>query len=129
MKDIVSLRNHLFEQLNRLADATPEEIESEVTRAASIVQVSESIIKTAEVENQFIAITKSLGSGFVPVVNSGQPKSLIKQIEEAAKRSPEDDKVGGTFDVDKEKNWLMDEGSSTSETGIVVHKINKGGSE
>jgi len=121
MKDIVSLRNHLFEQLNRLADATPEEIESEVTRAASIVQVSESIIKTAEVENQFIAITKSLGSGFVPVVNTGKPVSLIKQIEEAAKKETE------TFDVDKEKNWLMDDGKSTSESGLGAHTINTGG--
>lgn len=85
MKDIVSLRNHLFDQLNRLAEASGEELEKEVQRAASVVQVSETIIKTAEVENQFIAITKSLGSGFVPVVNSSKPVSLIKQIEEAAK--------------------------------------------
>lgn len=106
MKDIVSLRNHLFEQLNRLADASPEELESEIQRAASIVQVSESIIKTAEVENQFIAITKSHGSGFVPVVTNGKPISLIDKIKEAAEEERESTEM---FDVDKEKNWLSEE--------------------
>lgn len=120
MKDIVSLRNHLFDQLNRLAEANSEELSSEVQRAASIVQVSESIIKTAEVENQFIAITKSLGSGFVPVINTGKPISLLKQVEDAVKSSKE-----GVFDVDKEKNWVTAEpGSSTKEgSGLGTYKI------
>lgn len=103
MKDIVSLRNHLFEQLNRLADASSEELDAEVSRAASIVQVSESIIKTAEVENTFIAITKSLGSGFVPVISHNQPKSLIKQIEEAAKQTRPTEEL---FDDSKNNNYL-----------------------
>lgn len=111
MKDIVSLRNHLFDALNRIADATEDQIDVEINKAAAIVQVSETIIKTAEVENQFIAITKSIGSGFVPVVNNGQPKSLIAHIEEAVKQKEEPE----IFDVDEEKNWLSaDQGKSTS---------------
>jgi len=102
MKDIVSLRNHLFEQLNRLADAPKEDLELEVSRAASIVQVSESIIKTAEVENSFIAITKTIGSGFVPVVGTGKPVSLIKQIEQKIKEGEEEEK----FNVDGKDNWI-----------------------
>lgn len=105
MKDIVSLRNHLFEQLNRLADAQGDELAQEVQKAASIVQVSETIIKSAEVENQFIAITKSIGSGFVPVVNMGKPKSLISHIEDAAQTK---DKVGNDFNVDAKDDWLTD---------------------
>lgn len=106
MKDIVSLRNHLFETLNRLADASTEELEHEITKAAAIVQVSEAIIKSAEVENQFIAITKSHGSGFVPVVLNGKSISLIGKIKEAADEEKEPTEI---FDVDKEKNWLSED--------------------
>jgi len=102
MKDIVSLRNHLFEQLNRLADASKDDLDLEVNRAASIVQVSESIIKTAEVENSFIAITKTIGSGFVPVVGNGKPFPLIKQIEQRINDSEKEE----TFNVDKKDNWI-----------------------
>lgn len=100
-----------------------EDLERETAKAASIVQVSETIIKTAEVENQFIAITKSLGSGFVPIVNTGNPKSLIKQIEEAANQTE-------YFDETKEKNWLMDGGEPNNlheKSSIPVHKIHKAG--
>lgn len=79
MKDIVSLRNHLFDALNRIADADEIQLEIEMKKAASIVQISESIIKTAEVENQFIAITKTFGSGFVPATND--KKSLLEIIK------------------------------------------------
>lgn len=81
MKDIVSLRNHLFDQLNRLSEASAEELDGEVTRAASIVQVSEAIIKTAQVENQFISITKGIGSGFIPLADIGR-KGLIDLVKE-----------------------------------------------
>lgn len=118
MKDIVSLRNHLFDALNRLADATPEELESEVNKAAAIVQVSETIIKTAEVENQFIAITKTFGSGFVPVVN--EKASLLKIVSAKAKEEQKEEGKDEFFDVDKEKNWL------TEEPGGVYEKSDSG---
>lgn len=104
MKDIVSLRNHLFEALNRIADATEAQLDIEVQKASAIVQVSETIIKTAEVENQFIAITKTFGSGFVPVVNDKPTLlQLVKTKTEEKEKTPE------LFDVDKEKNWLTEE--------------------
>lgn len=81
MKNIIDLRNHLFDQLSRLAKAEGQAIEQEVTRAASIVQVSEAIIKSAEVENQLIAITKDYGSGFIPAISDGIPETAkLKQI-------------------------------------------------
>lgn len=121
MKDIVSLRNHLFDALNRLADASSEELESEINKAAAIVQVSETIIKTAEVENQFIAITKTFGSGFVPVIN--ERASLLKLVAEKTKEEKEGKEM---FDVDKEKNWLTEEPGNVSErntSGINTGKF------
>lgn len=105
MKDIVSLRNHLFDALNRLADATDDELETEVQKSAAIVQVSETIIKTAEVENQFIAITKGYGSGFIPVVND--KPTLIDILKRKTDES--ENKEVEMFDVDKEQNWLTAE--------------------
>lgn len=113
MKDIVSLRNHLFDALNRLADASEDELEGEINKAAAIVQVSETIIKTAEVENQFIAITKTFGSGFVPVIND-RP-SLLQLVKT---KTEEEEKKQEMFDVDKEKNWLTeDQGMVTGSGG------------
>jgi hypothetical protein len=102
MKDITSLRNHLFDALNRLADASPDDLEHEIEKASSMVQVAETIIKTAEVENQFIAITKGFGSGFIPVLKE-QPSvfQLIKGKAEEMKKNNDD-----LFDVNKEKNWV-----------------------
>lgn len=105
MKDIVSLRNHLFDALNRLADATENDIEIELQKSAAIVQVSETIIRTAEVENQFIAITKSYGSGFVPVIND---KPTLMQLVKT--KSEEAEAPKKLFDVDSEENWLQNDG-------------------
>lgn len=98
MKDIVSLRNHLFDALNRIAEATEDQVDIEINKAASIVQVSEAIIRTAEVENEFIALTKAVGSGFIPVVNNG--KSLLQIVKEQQETPKE------LFNVDNEKNWV-----------------------
>lgn len=107
MKDIVSLRNHLFDALNRLSEASTEELDSEISRSASIVQVSEAIIKTAEVENTFIAITKAVGSGFIPVLSDR--KSLIDIIKKKAEEKETNEQQENS-DVDKEKNWLATDG-------------------
>jgi len=116
MKDITSLRNHLFDALNRLAEASSEELESEIMRSSSIVQVSEAIIKTAEVENNFIAITKAIGSGFIPILND--KKSLFEIVKEQNEKKKE------LFDVDKEKNWLADQGDPHSnDNNVSTSKI------
>lgn len=114
MKDIVSLRNHLFDALNRIADADEVQLAIEIQKASAIVQVSETIIKTAEVENQFIAITKQHGSGFIPVLNEKPTLMQLFKIQSDEGVKPK------TFDVDAEKNWL------TAEPGKVTEPNNQG---
>lgn len=113
MKDITVLRNHLFEQLNRLADASSEELESEITRAASIVQVADSIIRTAQTENQFISITKAIGSGFIPITSEQKQLSQANAENISIKKKE-------MFDPDAEENWL------TAEQGRVTSPSNNG---
>ena len=108
-KNITSLRNHLFDQLNRLAEATENDIELEVQKSIHIVNVAEAIIKTAETENQFLLITQGTGSGFIPLVSADISK---KQISNNTRDGDKDEykkyeeNIPKTFDVDKEKNWL-----------------------
>lgn len=77
---IEDLRNHLFEQLERLND--PEcDIEKETQRATSMVQVAASIIETGRVEVEFIKATtgdESLSTGFFPIAKE-QRKYFIKK--------------------------------------------------
>ena len=89
-KNITTLRNHLFDQLNRLADASEREIDLETKKAIQIVAVAEIMIKTVEVENQFIAITKGTGSGFVPLVDGQVQQSIIDApiLFEHSKKDP-----------------------------------------
>lgn len=115
-KNITSLRNHLFDTLNRLADATQEDIDLEVNKSIHIVNVAEAIIKTAEVENTFVALTKGTGSGFIPLLDAPNPQDV-----ETYKRK--------MFEVDKEKNWLMNDSKSTSNTGIPKHEFGNNQSE
>lgn len=99
MQDIVQLRSHLFDALNRLAEADGEAVlEIEMSKSAAIVQVAETLIRTAEVENKFIAISNSCGSGFIPA--AGGVKTKAKAIEN---KTP-----AGCFDVDDKKNWVAE---------------------
>jgi hypothetical protein len=63
--DIVALRQHLFDSINRLSlNATPEEIE----RAKAIADTAQVIVNTAKVEIDFIKATGSEGgSNFIPL--------------------------------------------------------------
>ncbi len=110
-KNITSLRNHLFDALNRLADATQEDIELETTKSIHIVSVAEAIIKTAEVENQFVALTKGVGSGFIPLIETSGQKQLNISTP---KEDEEETYTPKTFDVDSKKNWLVDDGNNNS---------------
>jgi hypothetical protein len=55
------LRNHLFEQLERLSDSedmkNPIKLEKELKRAGAISQVATVIINSAKAENDFLKIT------------------------------------------------------------------------
>jgi hypothetical protein len=118
-KNITSLRNHLFDALNRLADATEQDIDLEVNKSIHIVNIAEAVIKTAEVENQFLLITKGIGSGFIPLItndNNGAKGLLISDEKEEEYKQK-------MFDADKEKNWLITDGKSTSDTGIEKHEF------
>ena len=122
-KNITSLRNHLFDALNRLADATQEDIDLEVNKSIHIVNIAEAVIKTAEVENTFVALTKGTGSGFIPLIEPDNKKQLgnIVISEDEKEYKPK------MFNPDEEKNWLVDGGdtvqnsSSLGTTKIDTH--------
>lgn len=59
---IGSLREHLFSTIAGLKDGS---VSCEV--AAQITDVAKTIIDSARVENEFIQLTKSAGSGFIPL--------------------------------------------------------------
>ena len=70
---IGDLREKLFETIDGLNAGT---ISPEV--AAQITDVAKTIIDSARVENEFVKLTGSAGSGFIPVSGNGQkgPKQL-----------------------------------------------------
>lgn len=79
---IEDLRNHLFETLENLRDKDdPMDLE----RAKAVAQVAQVIVDSAKVENEFMKITGTGGSGFIerpealpaPAPAPGQPR-LVK---------------------------------------------------
>ena len=72
--------NALFETIDGLKAGT---ITPEV--AAQITDVAKTIIDSARVENEFVKLTGSAGSGFIPV--SGNTTPDIKQIGSSIKAS------------------------------------------
>lgn len=74
---IGNLRERLFRTMDNLEAGTIT-----VETAAQITDVARAIIDSAKVENQFIQLTGTNGSGFIPV--SGEP---IKQISGPSKSS------------------------------------------
>lgn len=63
---LIDLNNHLFAQLERLSDEdlTPEQLEKEVTRSASIVDVADSIVRTADLQLKAVALVANHGERF-----------------------------------------------------------------
>lgn len=60
---IEDLRNHLFATLEALQD---EDKPMDLQRAQTIANVSSVIVESAKVEVQFMKVTDSQGSGFIP---------------------------------------------------------------
>lgn len=60
---IDDLRNHLFATLEALRD---EEKPMDLERAKVIATVAQAVINSAKVECDFIELTGSRGSGFIP---------------------------------------------------------------
>lgn len=74
---IEDLRNHLFEVIEALRD---EEKPMDIERAKTIAGVAQVIVNSAKVENEFIELTKSKGSGFIPneqQLPAGQQPRLV----------------------------------------------------
>ena len=62
-KGIDDLREHLFATLDALRN---EQKPMELDRAKAIAQVAQTVIDLAKAENDFMKITGSTGSGFIP---------------------------------------------------------------
>ena len=75
---IEDLRNHLFETLEALKDPDKP---MDLDRAKAIAGVAQVMVNSAKVENEFIKITGTSGSGFIPAPQiadtPGQPR-LVK---------------------------------------------------
>jgi len=65
---ISSLRNYLFDALNRISNAkTTQEQQLEAQKSQAIIGVSEAILETAKVEASLLQQMKQSGSGFILV--------------------------------------------------------------
>ncbi len=62
-----TLNEHLFDTLDRLADAPPEEIDNECNKAASIIAVSEQVLKVARLKLDILAAKGDLANGFAEI--------------------------------------------------------------
>ena len=88
---IEDLRNHLFSQLERLADdegmKNPIKLERELKRAKAISEVATVIVNTAKAETDYLRVTGKApdGSPFIPLDKANQ-----KQIGNGQEQS--DDK-------------------------------------
>ena len=71
------LRNHVFAQLERLADEekmkNPIALEREVKKAKAIQELAQVLVNSAKVEVDFIKATENKGTGFLPEDN---PKKI-----------------------------------------------------
>jgi hypothetical protein len=74
---ITEMRSFMFDQMRRLNDPQCD-IEKEIKRTEAMVNVSKTLIDSAKVEVDFIRVTNSAGTGFIPGAKNGQ-----KQLENA----------------------------------------------
>jgi hypothetical protein len=81
MKDISTLRDHLFDQIARLTESDGEQLKVEIQRASSIIQVSEEILKTAKTEADIIQQVRKLGSDFIPFKDQTQGLKVLPHEE------------------------------------------------
>jgi hypothetical protein len=53
---INDLRDHLFEMIERVKEAKPSEVESEIKKAKTISELSHQLIESAKIEVQYLDI-------------------------------------------------------------------------
>lgn len=64
---MVDVRNHLIAQLERLGDASHEDLAHEIDRAKALGQLGTVLIESAKAEVQFLtAIEGAVPTGFLP---------------------------------------------------------------
>lgn len=78
MNTVKELRESLFAQMEKLSQATEETLPSEISRAEAVVMVSQSVIESCKVKNEFLRIAGGVGSGFIPVNHAD-----VKQLNSA----------------------------------------------
>ena len=69
---ISDMRDILFNQLQKLADPNIN-VEKEALRTESMVAVCNTMVASAKVEVDFMKLTGSAGSGFIPISAPMQP--------------------------------------------------------
>lgn len=81
---LTDLNNHLFAQLERLADEdmSAEQIEQEVKRSEAIVSVADQITGNAELQLKAAKLFAEHGAGVLPMLPQiGQAKTKTTEIE------------------------------------------------
>lgn len=68
---ITEMRSFMFDQMKRLNDPNCD-IDKEIKRTEAMVTVGKTLIESAKVEVDFIKVTNSAGTGFIPGVTNGQ---------------------------------------------------------
>jgi hypothetical protein len=76
---ISDLRDHLFDQLDRLNDPGAD-LEKELKKAKAFVEIGGVLVNSAKVEVDAMKITRSEGSGFIPKGDLQLPAATQKKI-------------------------------------------------
>jgi len=77
---IDNLRDILFSTIRRLGQADLKNLKDEVMRANAIANAAQVIVNSATVECQFMALTKSKGTGFIPIGESAHDDDDEKPV-------------------------------------------------
>lgn len=79
---LTDLNDHLFAQLERLGDEdlTPEQIETEATRAEAIVNIADQVIRNADLQLKAATLLASQGYHFEPHLQTIAPNAARKGI-------------------------------------------------
>lgn len=94
-----TLNDHLFDTLDRLSNATPENINTEVTKAAAIISVSEQVINAARLKLQILQADIVIADEFKEIDDT-QATDSPKQIQQ----SPFSDKKKENEVLEDEEN-------------------------
>jgi hypothetical protein len=76
--NITTLRQHLFDALERISNASTIEAQQlEAEKACSLVQISEAILETVKVEANLIQNMKQSGSGFILIEKEEKKTPIV----------------------------------------------------